>query len=409
MMFKSMFKRILSTVITIAVVFSFIPLTGGLAYAASKNPAAPVITSAKETSKVEDDFKRVTVKWKKAKNAQKYQVAIRSEKKKWVKEKTVKKSKANKKKYTKKKKYRVVAKGGKYVVYSYKYSYSIKGETEKRSFNLIDGVTFGRWADTVLKPMTTYTIAVRSVNGNKYSAWKTVKMKTGHSHQETKKITKPGASLTMKFGGNSLRVTIGTQITLPVPKSSKGAIEAEGISLIPSKIERYAEYYNDGRFIEDITVEGKTADGLDAWWNIETESGVVRRVHFSRKHPTFNADGSKYSFTTNAGSGYGPNGFVGRTKAEVSDPNTTIAWTLDGAEPKPGQADKSIDSSEYPFGQIMVKFAPFSGSVQVRGTSVQGRLSNIWPELTTTFDRCEWIRVYNGDTIVEETFMCDGY
>ncbi len=85
------------------------PLVDGQSYAASKKPATPKIISAWI------DGTSVEINWSKAKNAKKYQIAIRSAGKTWVKIKTVKKSKKNKKKYTKKKKYKVVKRGKKYI------------------------------------------------------------------------------------------------------------------------------------------------------------------------------------------------------------------------------------------------------------------------------------------------------
>ena len=399
-------RRKLIIAILIAVAFTFMPLLNGQAYAAVKKPAAPVITSAKDISSY-DDYNIISIKWKKAKNAKKYQVAIRSEKKKWVKLKVVKKSKANKRKYTKKNKYKVVAKGKKYIVYKYQYKYSIKDETTKKSCRLVDGISIGRWSVIKIKPNSTCKVAVRSVNGNKYSAWKTVTVKTNHTSYENEVITKDGESLTMKIGGDSLTITIGKQIAFPVPKSERGVIESKGITFIPSEIDHTVEYYKDGSAYEYMTARGNTADGLNAYWGIDIDKGVIERVSYGMYHPTFNNDDSKYSFSTNAG--WGPNGYRGRTTAVAKDPNVTIVWTLDGTEPKIGQANKTIDASEYPFGQVKVKFEAYNGSVQVRGTSVQGQSSYIWPELTTYFDRCEWIRVYSGNTLVMEDFIRDGF
>ena len=401
------FKRMVSIAIMVALVLTCMPLVNGQAYAAAKKPAAPVITFAKEISEIEDDYKMIEVKWKKVKGAQRYQVAIRSAEKKWMKEKVVKKSKANKKKYTKKNKYKVVAKGKKYIVYKYQYEYSIKGETKKGSFRLIDSTSYGRWASVEINPNSTYTIAVRSVKGNKYSAWKTATVKTGQGCYEETLLTTPGASFTTKIGDTSLTITVGKQVTLPAFNSSKAPLESKGITFIPSVIDRYAFFYNDGSNSEYISVRGKTADGLDAYYGIDIEKGIVDRVSYGKEHPTFNANDSKYSFSTNAG--YGPNGYRGRTTVKVHDPNVSVVWTLDGTEPKKGQANKTIDASEYPFGQVKVKFAPYSGNVQVRGTATQESPSYIWPELTTLFSRCEWRRVYNGNTIVMEDFMCNGY
>ena len=220
-------------------------------------------------------------------------------------------------------------------------------------------------------------------------------------------LTKPGASITTFFDSAFLTITIGKPVFLPVPKSKKAPLEAKGITLTPCEIDRTVEYYNNGSTYEYMSIRGATEDGLDAYWGIDIDNGIVERVSYAKEHPTFNVNDSKYSFSTNAG--YGPNGYRGRTTVKVHDPNVSVVWTLDGTEPKKGQANKTIDASEYPFGQVKVKFAPYSGNVQVRGTATQESPSYIWPELTTLFSRCEWRRVYNGNTIVMEDFMCNGY
>ena len=156
-------KKLLSVIMVAAIAVTFSPVVNGQAFAAAKKPAIPKSVTAKEHTDSTDAEKLIDVKWKKAKNAKKYQVAMRSAKKKWIKDKTVKKTKANKKKYTKKNKYKVVAKGKKYIVYKYAYKFSILQETTGRFVRVNQTPT---WDD--LKPNTKYTFAVRSVNGKKY-------------------------------------------------------------------------------------------------------------------------------------------------------------------------------------------------------------------------------------------------
>ena len=130
--------------------------------ASKKAPAKPVITSAVA------DGVNITISWKKAKRAKKYEIQQMSTDREWVKYKTVKKTKKNKKKYTKPDKYRVVAKGKKYIVYKYDFAAEDVTITSKRN------VTFNK-----LKSNTAYTFRIRSLNGKKHSKWRTVTTRTG--------------------------------------------------------------------------------------------------------------------------------------------------------------------------------------------------------------------------------------
>ena len=115
----NMMKKIVGITIVIVFTITFMPLIDGNAFAAAKEPAVPKITSATVSKNT------VTIKWSKARDAKTYQVGFQSAKKKWVKIKTVTKSSKNKKKYTVKNKYKVKASGKKYLVYQYKFTYTI--------------------------------------------------------------------------------------------------------------------------------------------------------------------------------------------------------------------------------------------------------------------------------------------
>ena len=124
------------------------------AYAASSAPAKVKIKSAvvNET--------QVTLKWKKAKRAVKYQVALRSAKSGWKYWKTVKKTKANKKKYGSAK-YKLKVKGNKYKVYKKGkvFKYKVLKTLKKTSFTYKG------------KAGKTYVFAVRGIAGKKKGKW----------------------------------------------------------------------------------------------------------------------------------------------------------------------------------------------------------------------------------------------
>lgn len=153
-------NKVITMMVAFAVAFTFMPMNSVNTYAASKakKPSKPAITSMSVESST------ITVKWKKAKNAKQYQVALKTYPKGWKYVKKVKKTKKNKKAYTKKGKYKVVkAKKGKYKVYRYqtivKYK-TLKGKTKSTKYSY-----------KAPKRGTKYTLAVRALNGKKKSAW----------------------------------------------------------------------------------------------------------------------------------------------------------------------------------------------------------------------------------------------
>ena len=405
-------KRVLCIAIMMALILTCMPLANGRVYAASKKPAAPVITYVKDARDYDTNTVLV-VKWKKAKRAKKYQVAVRSAEKKWVKVKTVKKTAGNKKKYTKKNKYRVVAKGKKYKVYKYQYKYLILGETKHRSINIYDNDLWSFDRDT------TYVIAVRSVNGKKHSKWKTAVVKTGHDNTAQKELTGTGEKTTVLFNGKSLTITVGEESFFPVPQTKTGLVEAEGITFTPNKI-YYDYFFNKDGIVDYATVDvtGKTPDGLNAHWKIDVEHGNTMYVDYTIEHPTFNSDNSKFHFENDFWQGVIER-TRGTTKVVSDDPDVRIFWTLDGTCPPKimnTQANKTIDASEYPFGQVYnrVTKKPYTGSLQVRGVSTQGSDSYMWPGKYTDYCKCcEWIRVYTGSllnpSLVYEDFHCSDY
>ena len=387
-------KKAISVAVMFVIAVSFIGLAGSKTYAASKKPDAPRITSAKEISNRSDDDKIIVVKWEKAKNAKKYQVALRD--KKWVKVKTVKKTEANKKKFTKKNKYKVKAKGNKYTVYQYKSKYSILETTKGRSCRF-----FQTPDEDYLKPDTKYTIAVRSVNGSKHSAWEKVTVKTSEACWAEKTLTKTGEKLSLTVNGNDFTPTVGKAFAVPAPAPKKGTIEANPVTIIPNRINYTVEREPDPKDdYYDIGVEGKTPDGRDANLRLTIENGDCDSIRYTISNPKTNID-SKYSVEA---LGYGP-GYIGE-KYTVNDPKVTVVWTTDGTAPKLGQESKSISASEYPFAA-----ATCGGTIQVRGTADYENISRIWGEMRCPayFSYCTWIRIYDGNTLNYESFEYYGY
>ncbi len=398
-------KRVITAFVMLAVVFSFMPVIDGQVYAASKaasrkKPAAPKITYAKEVSVPTDETKVVLVKWTRVKGVKKYQVGARSPQKVWYKVKTVKKTAKNKKKYTRKNKFRVVAKGKKYKVYRYGYKYTKLDATKSCQYRFTEAYN---WGD--IGANSTYLFAVRSMKGKKYSKWKTVAVTTGAGANEEKTLTSPGQSISTTMDGKKVTLTVGKNSTVPMPQPKKGSWEAKPLTIIPSKIEDVLVRDETGNS-ETINIEGKAPDGREAYCRINIEGGVCDSIYYTIGGGTNYGDDKTY---TCEGLGYGP-GFCGK-KYTVLDPATSVVWTTDGAEPKLGQANKSINGNEYPFDQVTSNSSPYNGSVQVRGTGTyENGGTSIWSELKRAlFNKCEWVRIYKGTTIVAESFLYDGY
>ena len=388
-------KKVLSVAVVLVIAVSFMSLASSKTYAASKKPAAPKITSAKEITNRGDDDKIIVVKWGKAKNAQKYQVALYG--KTWVKIKTVKKTEANKKKFTKKNKYKVKAKGDKYTVYQYKTKYSIMETTKGCSYRFLQTPPY----DDYLKPNTKYTIAVRSVNGSKHSAWEKVTVKTSESAWANETLNTVGEKMSVTLNGKTFTITVGKAFTAPAPNTKKGTIEANPVSIIPTEIEYWVERGIDPKDdYYDIGVEGKTPDGRWVYLRLTIDEGNCDTVSYVISKPNSNI-GSKYSVKA---LGYGP-GYIGE-KYTVNDPKVTVVWTTDGTVPKLGQESKSISASEYPFAA-----ATCGGNIQVRGTADYENVSRIWGEMRgpAYFSYCTWIRIYDGNTLAWESFEYYGY
>ena len=159
-MTRSFSRRTISIIISIMIVFAFMPILGQDAYAAAKKPGTPKITSAQVNANT------VSLKWSKAKNAKKYKVFVQTGADGWKYWKSVKATKQNKKKYSDKLKYKLKKSGKKYKVYKKKNPYKLVKTTTARKYSYK-----GKYS-------TTYRFVVRAVNGKKagnYSAAKAVK------------------------------------------------------------------------------------------------------------------------------------------------------------------------------------------------------------------------------------------
>ena len=151
---KTYKTRIVSIALTMMLSLSMVAST------ALVNPvnAASKLTNPKLTKAV-SNASSVSFTWNKVKGAKKYQVATVSYK--WKKYRKVAKTDANKKKFTKAGKYKVVVSGKKYQVYKVsKVNYKNKKTLTKNTYT---------WKK--LKANTTYTFAVRAINGKRSSNW----------------------------------------------------------------------------------------------------------------------------------------------------------------------------------------------------------------------------------------------
>ena len=352
----------------ILVVILSISVTEPVYAASAKKPATPKIISAKanETS--------VTISWSKVKRAKKYQVAKRTAQKTWVKYKTVKKSKKNQKKYTKAGKYKVVAKGKKYIVYKYGYKYYGKKKVKKRSYRFSN-----------LQRNTKYTFAVRALNGKKHSAWKVITKKTGAGSSD---------SDTLIINGQAIKITEGKLTTLPLPSFPGVTINKKSIDIIPEKDDYYE--FRDG------IIEGKDPNGFYAYYN-SSSSGLFIWSRF--KYSV--ADGiDKYGkFSYNSKGINLPEEF----RITINADNMKAVWTLDGTEPQYNQTDKSIPASQYPFGTWTK-----GGTVKVHGSATS---SYSIPDVKWTDDYgymvsrsapiVVWAKLYQGSTLIEEDIVID--
>ena len=344
--------------------------------ASSKKPAAPKITSATANGTT------IAISWSKAKNAKKYEIAQRFDGKSWVKYKTVKKTKKNKKKYTKANKYKVKAKGKKYIVYKYDYYYGtekiVSKKTRSVKFKNLNGNTF-------------YTFAVRSVNGKKHSAWKKVTIKTGPK------------SVRMVVNGKPVVVTQGKKITLPSPTfrvvstNKIISINKKAFDIIPGNGEDDF-YESEG----NIVIRGKDPSGFDAHYSYFPDN------HFSwgREQPSLFDNREKYGYVS-YGSEYmsWPEELI----ISINNSNMKAVWTLDGKEPQINQTDEYISAEDYPFG------AWTNGNrIRIHGTTTESY--NVpearWANASgyrakKSAPMVMWVKLYNKTTVVQEEIIID--
>ena len=216
-------NKAITLMVAFAVAFTFMPMNSVNTYAASKakKPSKPAITSMTVESST------ITVKWKKAKNAKQYQVALKTYPKGWKYVKKVKKTKKNKKAYTKKGKYKVVkAKKGKYKVYRYqtivKYK-TLKGKTKSTKYSY-----------KAPKRGTKYTLAVRSLNGKKKSAWTSKSAATWN--KDTLRID--GKKHTHKWEAEYKTVDEHVKVKEQVQTGTKDVEKKTGVKLVCDTCEK---------------------------------------------------------------------------------------------------------------------------------------------------------------------------
>ncbi len=347
--------------------------------ASAKKPKAPKITAASA------DGATVIISWKKAKNAKKYQIAERSANKVWIKYKSVKKSKKNKKKYTKANKYRVVAKGRKYIVYKYAYKYSVIRSLKKTAAKV------SRINGEGLKSNTDYYFAVRSVNGKKHSTWKTVAVRTGAYYEW------------ITVNGQSFKVTEKEAISLPLPSVPGAAVNKSSFEIIPQRDDVYDSFVGEEG---DIRIQGKDPAGYDAFYSYDPPIDGGGRFYCGREKYTTWDERERYGYLS-----YGSlhMGWPTEFNINIYDENMKAVWTLDGTEPQYDQEPKYIPPSEYPFGTWTR-----SDNVLIHGvtTSTTGISEVRWANSSGYYaPRCApiavWVKLYYKDTLVEERILVE--
>ena len=357
----------------IAALFLVIMLSFGViepTYAASsKKPKAPKITSATVNGT------SVTITWSKAKRAKKYEVAERTTQKTWVKYKTVKKTKKNKKKYTKANKYKVKAKGKKYIVYKYDYRYAVHATVSKRTYTIRD-----------LDGNTDYTFAVRSVNGKKHSAWRTVTRKTG------------ARSIRAQINGKPFEIATGKKVTLPLPSIPGITLNKKSFDIVPGNGEDDFYTSEDG----DVIVRGKTPSGYDANYVYRPDS------YFGYGWEKYSSwdDREKYGYLS-YGSQY--MSWPEEYSIHIFDKNMKAVWTLDGTEPQFDQTDKDINASEYPFGTWTK-----GGSIRIHGSTTESyKIPEVrWADskgygINRSAPIVVWVKLYQDKTLIAEDITID--
>ena len=187
-------RRFETTILSLMIMFAFIPILGQDAYAAANNPKSPEIITAQVNGNT------VILRWNKVKNTKKYKVYVQTGADSWKYWKSVRKTKVNKKKNSDKLKYKLKKSGKKYKVYKQKNPYKLITKTRVRNFTYK-----GEYG-------TTYRFVVKAMKGKKVDRYSTTKVVTTVPRMKTPRLQ----------SNDSARALPGTEVNV------KGKIRVGG-------------------------------------------------------------------------------------------------------------------------------------------------------------------------------------
>jgi len=387
----------------------FMAVVMAMAFMPAINPTYAATKPAKvKITKVSVKGKTVTVKWKKAKGAKKYQVkagkkVVKTTKKTSAKFKIKKSctikvrgingrkkgsySKSRKAKIKKSKRYHgktpAKVEGLKVSVDDYTHIATVKWKKAKYAtkyqvhFKSDNGSSFTKTtSSTTLKQDVKtidegycYNVSVRGVNGSKYGKWNEYKWGVFAS-QITYEIN--GSTITAGKGGTVTLDPIG-EVTF----TKTYAVENDG--------EDFSVYgiTDNGKYIEYCGGESGYTWGIgDA--NIYTYEDGLNSPDFDVNPSYYNDDDGSSSI-----------------KAEISDPSIKIAWTTAPRGEKPSEPSLDMDEGYADFEDMhgATVTVPTSGVITYGGNMRPYKDYNI-------SDYSLWIKVYKGDRIVYEEYHC---
>lgn len=394
----------------------FMAIVMAMAFMPAINPTYAATKPAKvKITKVSVKGKTVTVKWKKAKGAKKYQVkagkkvvkttATTSAKFKVKKSCTIKVrgingrkkgsySKSRKAKIKKSKRYHgktpAKVEGLKVSVnhythtatvtwkkakYATKYQVYFKSNSDDHSsFTKTTSSTTLKQDVKTIDEGCKYNVSVRGVNGSKYGKWNEYR-KGVFARQITYEIN--GSTLTEGKGGT---------VTLDLI----GEVTFTKINTLETNFGDYKEFYICGTTNDSKYIEYSGGEGVDSCtWSMGDAS--IYTLEDGLNSPDFDVNPAYYNDDDGSFS----------IKAEISDPSIKIAWTTAPRGEKPSEPSLDMDEEYADFEDMhgATVTVPTNGIITYGGDMRPYKDYNI-------SDYNLWIKVYKGDRIVYENYHC---
>lgn len=388
----------------------FMAVVMAMAFMPAINPTYAATKPAKvKITKVSVKGKTVTVKWKKAKGAKKYQVkagkkVVKTTKKTSAKFKVKKSctikvrgingrkkgsySKSRKAKIKKSKRYHgktpAKVEGLKVSVNHYTHTATVKwkkakyatkyqvlfrsGENEHPDISKTTSATTYKQVLRTANDGYSYSVVVRGINGSKYGKWS--KSSGGiYVNEMTHEIN--GSTITAGKGG-----TVTLDLIGEVTFTKTYDVENDG--------EDFSIYgiTDNGKYIEYCGGESACSWGMgDA--NIYTYEDGLDSPDFNLSSRYYNDDNGSFSI-----------------KAEISDPNVKIAWTTAPRGEKPSEPSLDMDEeyADYPNMHRGTTNVPTNGVITYGG--------DMRPYKDYDIDEYNyWVKVYKDDRVVYEDYL----